>query len=104
MRDPRRSPGAARYRAWYKTNRWQMLRKAQLARAPLCRYCDEMGRVTAGAVVDHRIPHKGDEALFFDPANLQTLCQLHHNSSKQREEKLGRPIPRTGLDGWPADE
>jgi hypothetical protein len=42
--------------------------------------------------VDHKIPHRGDETLFFDADNLQSLCKLHHDSSKQREEKRGAVI------------
>ncbi len=101
MRDTRRTPKAVAYRAWYKTPQWLQLRKLQLAREPLCRYCKQMGIVTAAGVVDHHKPHKGDADLFFDPANLQSLCQLHHNSTKQREERRGQPMQAIGPDGWP---
>jgi 5-methylcytosine-specific restriction endonuclease McrA len=49
-------------------------------------------RVTAATVVDHRVPHQGDQALFWDRSNWAALCQTHHNSTKQREEKQGQEI------------
>ena len=51
--------------------------------------CDDMNKVTAATVVDHKTPHKGDESLFFDPDNLQSLCKLHHDSTKQLMENRG---------------
>jgi 5-methylcytosine-specific restriction endonuclease McrA len=40
----------------YKTARWKRLRKHQLARHPLCKFCLELGVVTAANVVDHVVP------------------------------------------------
>lgn len=62
--------------------------------------CSVRGIVTAATTVDHIKPHKGDERLFFDPDNLQSLCKCCHDSAKQREEH-GRPIIAVGEDGWP---
>ncbi|MFC6585923.1 HNH endonuclease signature motif containing protein [Sulfitobacter pacificus] len=53
-------------------------------------------------VVDHVIPHRGDEALFYDPKNLQTLCPDDHDQNKQRFEARGYSEER-GEDGWPVD-
>jgi 5-methylcytosine-specific restriction protein A len=55
-----------------------------------------------GNVVDHIKPHKGDQRLFWDKSNLQTLCKTCHDSKKQAIEKSGfhREI---GPDGWPTD-
>ena len=90
------------WRHLYKTAAWQRLRESQLAQEPLCRYCSEMGRTTAATVCDHIEPHKGDEQLFFDADNLQSLCKTCHDSVKQREEHLGI---RIGADtnGYPLD-
>nr|WP_307877464.1 MULTISPECIES: HNH endonuclease [unclassified Rhizobium] len=38
------------------------------------------------SVVDHIIPHRGDQALFWHHANWQPLCAPCHNSVKQRQE------------------
>lgn len=72
----------------YKTAAWKKLRESHLRKNPLCVMCLPK-TVTEGNTVDHIIPHKGDHALFSDPANLQTLCKTHHSSTKQRLEKSG---------------
>ena len=84
----------------YNSSRWKRRRRAHLQRFPLCAYCQAQGYTTAGAIVDHKIPHKGDVELFFNEENWQTLCKLHHDASKQKEEKRGKPIA-IGIDGWP---
>jgi 5-methylcytosine-specific restriction endonuclease McrA len=101
-RDNRRSPEAAEYRRLYKTARWIKLRNAHKAKEPLCRYCMQQGRAVPMAVVDHIRPHNGNEALFFDPSNLQSLCRPHHDATKQAEERGGRVLG-SGLDGRPTD-
>lgn len=71
----------------YKTQQWLKLRRYQLSIQPCCAYCDAQGAVVAATVVDHIKPHKGDEDLFFDPLNLQSLCKQHHDGTKQREDR-----------------
>ncbi len=99
----RRSPEALAWRKLYSTKAWRSLRASHLASEPLCRFCLDVSRVTVGRVVDHIEPHKGDVGRFFDPLNVQTLCTVHHNSSKQREERTGRKVQAIALDGWPVD-
>ena len=76
------------YRAWYKTARWQAIRKQQFASEPLCRMCaaEDPPRLTPMYVCDHVEPHRGDEAKFF-AGPFQSLCEHHHNAIKQREER-----------------
>lgn len=76
----------------YGTKDWYRLRYAQLQKQPLCEYCEQVGRVVAATIVDHIKPHKGDEELFFNSENLQSLCKQHHDSTKQKEEKRGVQI------------
>lgn len=38
---------------------------------------------------------------FWNPANWQSLCKAHHDSTKQAMEKSGRRVRRVGLDGYP---
>lgn len=72
---------------------WQKARAGYLVSHPLCVYCEREGRVTAATVVDHRIPHRGDQALFWDKANWQALCATHHSRDKQREEaRMGSDV------------
>jgi 5-methylcytosine-specific restriction protein A len=37
-------------------------------------------------VVDHIIPHRGDQALFWDEENWQPLCLVCHNAKTARED------------------
>jgi 5-methylcytosine-specific restriction endonuclease McrA len=87
----------------YKTKRWQRLRAAHIHTQPLCVMCQAAGRLEPATVADHVKPHKGDMALFLDPANLQSLCAPHHSSAKQREEWLDMQANRVDLDGYPVD-
>lgn len=100
MRRDSRSEEAQEYRRWYKTTAWLKLRQWQLQLHPLCVMCEAEGRVTAASVADHVRPHRGDRVAFFDAENLQSLCEQHHNTAKQREEHRGFS-GLIGLDGYP---
>jgi 5-methylcytosine-specific restriction protein A len=103
MRSDSRSEQALEYRRWYGLRAWQILRRDQFQAEPFCRMCAEDGNPSIPATVcDHVTPHRGDRALFFDPANLQSLCDFHHDKSKQDEEALGYSIA-VGDDGFPTD-
>lgn len=54
--------------------RWRKARLAWLMWHPLCAECQRHGRTTAARVVDHIVPHKGDQQLFWDQTNWQSLC------------------------------
>ena len=82
--------------------RWQRTRSAYLSRNPLCQYCLQVGRVTQATIVDHVIPHKGDEKLFWDAENYRGLCKLCHDSTKAEEENKGY-AQGCGQDGMPVD-
>lgn len=74
------------YSHLYKTYKWQKIRKAHLAEHPTCLMCEQQGKATLARVVDHVIPHRGNETLFFN-GPFQSLCYPHHNSTKQKMEK-----------------
>ena len=59
--------------------RWQRARALFLKRHPLCAECQRQNRITPATVVDHIIPHRGDETLFWDMANWQPLCKACHD-------------------------
>jgi 5-methylcytosine-specific restriction protein A len=85
-------------RRLYQTAAWRLLRKLQLEDYPRCSEpgCDRMA-----CVVDHRIPHRGNNSLFFDPANLRSMCKRCHDRKTAREDGgFGRaPLhPRTSED------
>lgn len=73
---------------WYKTARWERLRQATfLHDLYTCRKCGQVEGNTAELICDHIQPHRGDQRLFWDPNNLQTLCIPCHNAGKQKEEQ-----------------
>ena len=61
------------------TRQWGRVRDAFLARHPLCVQCEREGRAEAARVVDHIVPHRGDQRLFWDENNWQQLCKRHHD-------------------------
>jgi 5-methylcytosine-specific restriction endonuclease McrA len=86
----------------YHSKQWHSLRVRQLKASPLCVMCGQLGNTVAATVVDHIKPHRGDESLFFNPANLQSLCKRCHDSAKQTLERSGVLIG-CGADGTPLD-
>ena len=95
-----RSQEAVAYHRWYREKIWLELRRAQLEREPWCRMCLPFRRSKA-TTADHIKPHRGDRALFLNPANLQSLCDIHHGD-KQRIEAGGKVKLPIGADGWPS--
>jgi 5-methylcytosine-specific restriction endonuclease McrA len=78
----------APWRKWYRTARWQQLRKHVLIRDGFtCQMCGRLEGDTSRLVCDHKQPHRGSETLFWDENNLQTLCkQPCHDKVKQGAE------------------
>jgi 5-methylcytosine-specific restriction endonuclease McrA len=97
-----RSQRGQAYQRLYKSAAWQDARDYQLTMHPLCARHLKRGEVVAAAVVHHVTPHKGDEDLFFDPSNLESLCKSCHDSDAQSEERRGYSL-EIGVDGWPID-
>lgn len=78
----------APWRLWYRTTRWHKLRWHVLTEAKFtCAMCQRLEGRSAQLVADHIKAHKGDEALFWDRANIQCLCSSCHSSDKQRMER-----------------
>jgi 5-methylcytosine-specific restriction endonuclease McrA len=77
-------------RALYRTARWAKLRWETLTRDLFtCQMCGLGPQAdTSKLVADHRRPHRGDLALFWDPENLETLCASPcHSKHKQKLEQ-----------------
>lgn len=70
-------------RMLYSTKAWQNLRALYLADHPRCAV---PGCRRPATVVDHVVAHRGQEYLFFDVTNLQSLCKPHHDSKTARED------------------
>lgn len=56
-------------------------------RGGLCEKCYEEGHITMATVVDHIVPHRGDQKLFWDRGNWQPLCEHHHNVKTMTEDR-----------------
>ena len=81
---------------WYKSARWQRMRKAQLQQHPYCQCPHHDGKKLRaddsrydGAVVDHKQAHREDPRLFWDTNNIQSMTKQCHDSFKQSAEKGG---------------
>lgn len=83
----------------YDLQRWRDMRARHVHRSPLCVKCSRKGLVVKGEEVDHIIPHCGDERLFWDEANLQTLCNPCHSEKTAQEDGLG-PAQASILPKW----
>ena len=106
-----RSAKANAYRALYKDQRWcgpNGIRKRALLRDLYT--CQRCGCVVIegsrhhprAAVVNHKTPHRGDTALFFDVRNTETVCKADHDALIQKEEARGYTIG-SDIDGRPVD-
>ena len=83
-------------------SKWQKYRAGYLRSHPLCSMHMKRGLVVEATVVDHIKPHKGDQALFWDPANHQALCKACHDSHKKRFEISGVEVG-CDVNGMPID-
>lgn len=77
------------WRRWYNLARWRQLRLRIFIRDRFtCQCgCGQMEGNTSLLVADHKTPHRGDELLFWDEANIQTLRKSCHDAAKQKAEQ-----------------
>lgn len=59
--------------------RWRKARKQFLRQNPLCVECERNKKLTPAIIVDHVLPHRGDDYLFWDKNNWQALCKRCHD-------------------------
>lgn len=74
--------------------RWMRIRAQVLREEPLCRPCQEKGRVAASEEVDHILAL--EDGGTDDRKNLRGVCGDCH------KVKHGA-MPRIGADGWPIE-
>ena len=69
-------------------SKWQKARARFLARPEniFCVECKKEGRLVRATVVDHIVPHRGDDKLFWDEKNWQPLCKTHHDIKTWNED------------------
>lgn len=65
-------------------SKWRKARAAFLAMFDRCAWPGCNAKAT---LVDHIIPHKGDDHLFWDQTNWQPLCTSCHSRKKQQQER-----------------
>lgn len=68
-------------------SRWRRARNRYLKAHPLCGKCRVEGRLRKATVVDHIIPHRGDQQLFWDESNWQPLCKSCHDHKTMTEDR-----------------
>lgn len=75
--------------------RWQQARLRFLRANPLCAMCLQRSPpvIEAADVVDHVLPHKGNEALFWDESNWQALSKSCHDSRKALLDRGDKKVP-----------
>lgn len=83
---PKRKSARERGYTW----EWEKARLEFLAEHPFCEECLLRGVVETATVVDHKIPHRGDMALFWDRSNWRSLSQACHDAKRGEEKKPRR--------------
>lgn len=74
-------------------SKWEKARADYLRLHPWCCRCAAAGVHVAATHVDHVIPHKGDQGLFWSRSNWQPLCGRCHSSKTARDDGgFGRPV------------
>ncbi len=88
---PKKSTPASIGRIMSAQRAWQKVAASFRMLYPFCVLCLCRGVYnTANLVCDHITPHRGDEALFWERSNWQTLCKLCHDKDKARHEAKGK--------------
>lgn len=80
--------GSARERGY--SAKWDAASAGHLRNNPLCRYCALAEEVEPATLTDHLYPHRGDQALFWNPTYWISCCKPCHDGFKQRIERKGR--------------
>ena len=68
-------------------SKWQKERLRFLQSHPLCVRCEKEGKYVKATVVDHIVPHRGDQILFWDRNNWEALCKRHHDVKTMTEDR-----------------
>lgn len=68
-------------------SKWRKLSKQYLCKHPLCVRCMADGRFVPATVVDHIIPHRGDDTLMWNQDNWQALCKPCHDKKTWTEDR-----------------
>ncbi len=67
-------------------SRWRKARLAYLRSKPLCAECEKEGKFEPATELDHIVPHRGNQKLFWSSSNWQGLCKHHHSVKTATED------------------
>ena len=70
-----------------------------LVNEPLCRMCKAQGQLVPAVIVDHIVPHKGDESLFWNVENWQSLCRGHHDGASGPKSGAAKQLASASMAG-----
>lgn len=68
-------------------SKWRTARNRFLKLTPLCTRCQIQGDLVKATVVDHINPHRGNQHLFWDESNWQSLCKKCHDKKTMTEDR-----------------
>ena len=68
-------------------SKWRRISKLYLKAHPLCCECRRQGKLTPATVVDHIVPHRGNQKLMWDGSNWQSLCKQCHDRKTARFDR-----------------
>ncbi len=68
------------------TYQWHKESRDYLREHPWCVECQKRGIGEPATEVDHIIPHRGDQGLFWDKDNWQGLCKTCHSIKTAKED------------------
>lgn len=81
------------WRRWYQTAEWRALRMRVLTRDGFrCQCVDCQGRYVwpLATIADHKVPHRGHAADFWNEDGIQALTTVCHNRKTAREVNARR--------------
>lgn len=92
-----RRRGSARARGY--TTAWDKAAKSHLDRSPVCVYCaigawGDEPRDEPATLVDHLVPHRGDQGIFWTRADWTSSCAACHDGPKQAVERRPADLAR----------
>lgn len=68
-------------------SKWGKFAASYLRKNPFCAECARHGRDIPARVIDHIVPRKAGGSLW-SASNLQSMCDLCHNTTKRDLERL----------------
>lgn len=80
----RKSASSRGYNSGWRKMRARFLQQPENV---FCVECMKRGVLTRATVVDHIIPHRGDQELFWDQSNWQALCKSCHDRKTRTKDQ-----------------